>query len=38
MAYVMAGDHPELPQVFLGKPYKRKELKDAIGQALVNKK
>jgi len=37
-AQVMAGDHPELPQVFLGKPYKLKGLSDAIGQALVNKK
>jgi CheY-like chemotaxis protein len=37
-AQVMAGDHPEWPQVFLGKPYTRKELSDAIGQALVSKK
>jgi len=37
-AHVMAGDHPELPQVFLGKPYKLKGLRDAIGHALVNKK
>ena len=35
---VMAGDHPEWPQVFLGKPYKLKGLSDAIGQAWVNKK
>jgi CheY-like chemotaxis protein len=34
-AHVMAGDHPEWPQVFLGKPYKLKGLSDAIGQALV---
>ena len=34
-AQVMAGDHPELPQVFLSKPYKLKELGDAIDQALV---
>lgn len=33
---VMAGDHSEWPQVFLGKPYKFKELSDAIGQALVS--
>jgi PAS domain S-box-containing protein len=33
-AQVMAGDHPELPQVFLGKPYGLQELKDAINQAL----
>ena len=37
-AQVMAGDHPELPQVFLGKPYKFKGLSDAINQALINKK
>jgi two-component system, cell cycle sensor histidine kinase and response regulator CckA len=34
-AQAMAGDHPELPQVFLGKPYKLKGLDDAIRQALV---
>jgi len=33
-AHVMAGDHPELPQVFLGKPYKLKGLRDAIGRAI----
>jgi len=37
-AQVMAGDHSEWPQVFLGKPYRLKELSDAISQALVNKK
>jgi FixJ family two-component response regulator len=37
-AHVMQGDHPDLPQVFLGKPYKLKGLRDAIGQALINKK
>jgi PAS domain S-box-containing protein len=37
-AQVMAGDHPELPQVFLGKPYKRRVLSDAIDQALVHSK
>ncbi len=37
-AYVMAGDHPEWPQVFLGKPYKFKGLSDAISQALDGKK
>jgi len=37
-AQVMAGDHPELPQVFLGKPYNLKGLSDAISQALVNRK
>ncbi|MGA2151845.1 MAG: PAS domain S-box protein [Geobacteraceae bacterium] len=35
-AQVMEGDHPELPQVFLGKPYKHKGLSDAINQALVS--
>ena len=34
-AHVMAGDHPELPQVFLGKPYKLKGLSGAINQALT---
>lgn len=34
-AHVMAGDHPELPQVFLSKPYKRKGLSEAISGALV---
>ena len=34
---VMAGEHPELPKVFLGKPYRLKGLSDAISQAL-NKK
>jgi len=33
-AHVMAGDHPELPQAFLSKPYKIKELSDAISQAM----
>ncbi|MCX5856186.1 MAG: response regulator [Deltaproteobacteria bacterium] len=37
-AHVMAGDHPEYPQAFLGKPYLIKELSDAISQALINKK
>jgi two-component system cell cycle sensor histidine kinase/response regulator CckA len=36
-AHVMAGDHPELPQVFLGKPYRLKELGEAIGHALVSR-
>ncbi len=36
-AHVMAGDHPELPQIFLGKPYKLKGLSDAISEALVKK-
>jgi two-component system, cell cycle sensor histidine kinase and response regulator CckA len=33
-AQVMAGDHPALPDAFLSKPYVRKELIAAIGQAL----
>jgi len=37
-AHVMAGDHSELPQAFLGKPYRLQGLSDAIGQALVSKK
>jgi two-component system, cell cycle sensor histidine kinase and response regulator CckA len=36
-AHVMAGEHPEWPQVFLGKPYKLKRLSNAIGQALISK-
>ena len=35
-AYVMAGDHPELPQAFLSKPYQLQGLRDAIGRALVH--
>ncbi len=35
---VMSGNHPEWPQVFLGKPYNRKGLGDAIDQALRKKK
>ncbi len=34
-AYVMAGDHPELPQAFLGKPYQIQDLREALGRALV---
>ncbi|MFA5183018.1 MAG: ATP-binding protein [Syntrophales bacterium] len=37
-AHVMSGDHPELPQVFLGKPYRLKGLNDAICEALAGKK
>lgn len=37
-AQVMSGDHPEWPQVFLGKPYKLKELRDGIWEALVSTK
>ncbi|MHB9096819.1 MAG: PAS domain S-box protein [Syntrophales bacterium] len=34
-AHVMAGDHTEWPQAFLSKPYKFKELNDAITEALA---
>ncbi len=37
LAHVMTGDHPELPQAFLAKPYNRKELSDAISQVLEAK-
>jgi len=37
-AEVFAGDHPELPQVFLGKPYSLKELQEAILKALEKSK
>jgi PAS domain S-box-containing protein len=33
-AHVMEGDHPELPQAFLAKPYNLNALRDAISQAL----
>jgi PAS domain S-box-containing protein len=36
-AQVMSGDHPELPQVFLGKPYNLKDLSNAIKDALADK-
>jgi two-component system cell cycle sensor histidine kinase/response regulator CckA len=36
-AQVMAGDHPELPQAFLSKPYRLHELRDAIRRALASK-
>jgi PAS domain S-box-containing protein len=37
-AQVMAGDHAELPQAFLSKPYQLQTLRDAIGRALVHGK
>jgi two-component system cell cycle sensor histidine kinase/response regulator CckA len=37
-AHVMAGDHPELPQAFLSKPYQLQGLRDAIVRALVHGK
>ena len=36
-AQVMAGDHPEWPQAFLGKPYRLTGLCDAIRQTLEKK-
>ena len=38
LAHVMAGDHSELPQAFLAKPYNLKALSDAISQAMERKK
>ena len=37
-ALVMAGDHPEWPQAFLGKPYKLKGLGDTIRRTLAGGK
>jgi two-component system cell cycle sensor histidine kinase/response regulator CckA len=37
-ADVMVGNHPELPQAFLSKPYQLQELRDAIGCALQHGK
>lgn len=37
-AHVMAGDRPEWPQAFLGKPYKLEKLGDTISHALVSKR
>ena len=34
----MAGDHPDLSQSFLGKPYSFKELREAVGDALAGSK
>jgi two-component system, cell cycle sensor histidine kinase and response regulator CckA len=34
-AQVLTGDHPELPQVFLHKPYRKTLLEDALAKALV---
>jgi PAS domain S-box-containing protein len=35
---VMVGNHPELPEAFLSKPYRLQELGDAIRRALAGKK
>ena len=37
-AQVMVGNHPELPEAFLSKPYHLQELGDAIRRALAGKK
>ncbi len=37
-AQVMAGEHPELPNAFLGKPYRLQDLKDTIRHTLADKK
>jgi CheY-like chemotaxis protein len=34
-AQVMAGDHPELPQLFLSKPYEYETLSDAISRVIM---
>jgi hypothetical protein len=34
----MAGEHPELPDVFLNKPYALNKLGDMIGRAMALKK
>ncbi len=34
---VMAGNHPELPQAFLPKPYSMSTLKEALAKALTIK-
>ena len=33
----MAGEHPELPNAFLGKPYQLKGIRDTISRVLANK-
>jgi len=38
LAHVMEGEHPELPQAFLAKPYNLKALRAAISQALESGK
>ena len=34
-AQVLAGTHPDRPQAFLNKPFSHRQLRDALGQALV---
>ena len=36
-AQVMAGEHPELPNAFLEKPYQLKGIRDTISRVLANK-
>jgi DNA-binding NtrC family response regulator len=36
-AQVMAGEHLEQPNAFLGKPYRLQELKDTVHRALAGK-
>jgi len=36
-AYVMADEHPERPNAFLGKPYQLREFGDIIRRVLANK-
>jgi PAS domain S-box-containing protein len=36
-AKVMSGEHTELPDAFLGKPYRFQELRNAVCQALLNR-
>jgi len=36
-SHVMAGEHPERPNAFLGKPYQLKGLRDTINRVLANK-
>ena len=35
-AQVMAGEHPDRPNAFLGKPYQLKGLRDTISRVLAN--
>ena len=37
-AHVLAGDHPERPQAYLGKPFMFKTLKEVINKALDDRK
>ena len=37
-AQVMAGEHPELPDAFLGKPYQLKGLQETINRVVTAKK